>query len=89
METIRLEFTKRFLREFDSVKKYNERMRKKISQFIKEICKDPLRGTGKIERLTETRFSHRVDQKNRLIYDFFPETHTIRILCCLGHYDDR
>jgi Txe/YoeB family toxin of toxin-antitoxin system len=87
MANIILEFSKRFLREYDSLKRKNRRLYEKVDGFLREIKSDPLTGTGKVEQLSETRYSRRVDQKNRLVYDFFPKTGSVRILCCLGHYD--
>jgi Txe/YoeB family toxin of toxin-antitoxin system len=87
MGSVLLEFSKRFEDEYNFLLKKNKRLKIKIDQFISEIEEDPTWGTGKVERLSETRYSRRVDQRNRLVYDFFPKTGSVRILCCLGHYD--
>jgi Txe/YoeB family toxin of toxin-antitoxin system len=81
MGNILLEFSKRFESEYDFLCKKNNRLKAKVDQFVLEIEEDPTRGTGKVERLSEIRYSRRVDQKNRLVYDFYPKTGCVRILC--------
>ena len=59
----------------------------KINTLIKEISRDPFRGTGKPEPLRENwsgYWSRRITQEHRLIYKVFPDH--ILIASCKNHY---
>jgi Txe/YoeB family toxin of toxin-antitoxin system len=78
--------SKRFLREYRFLRERNGRLSAKVADLLKEIESNPIRGTGKVERLGEYRYSRRVDGKNRLVYEVFAEK--VVLICCLGHYGD-
>jgi toxin YoeB len=67
-----------------------EKDRKKalrIVKLIKEVQRDPFRGTGKTEPLKHELsgcWSRRIDQEHRLVYQVHEDT--IRILACRYHY---
>jgi toxin YoeB len=59
----------------------------RIVSLIKDIQRDPFRGTGKPEPLKHELkgcWSRRIDQEHRLIYQVSEEK--IRILACRYHY---
>ena len=59
----------------------------RIVNLIKEIQRDPFKGTGKPELLKHELkgcWSRRIDREHRLIYEV--STEKIRILACRYHY---
>ena len=59
----------------------------KINTLIKEISRDPFRGTGKPEPLKgdwSGHWSRRITKEHRLIYKVYPEH--IFIASCRNHY---
>jgi len=59
----------------------------RIIDLIKEIRRDPFKGTGKPEPLKHELaglWSRRIDQEHRLVYDV--KADKIRILACRYHY---
>jgi len=59
----------------------------KINALIKEISRDPFRGTGKPEPLRENwsgYWSRHITQEHRLIYKVYPDH--IFIASCKNHY---
>lgn len=62
---------------------------KKINHLLEDIRRNGvLRGIGKPEPLKyRPRYSRRIDDCNRLIYDI-DELHDIKIISCKGHYED-
>jgi toxin YoeB len=59
----------------------------KINTLIKEISRDPFRGTGKPEPLKENwsgYWSRRITREHRLIYKVYPDH--ILIASCKNHY---
>jgi toxin YoeB len=80
--------SKRFLREYRFLKERNGQLRAKVEGLLEEIEASPSTGTGKVERLSTHRYSRRVDKKNRLVYEVFPEAEKVVLICCLGHYEN-
>lgn len=62
---------------------------KRINQLIKDIERNGLSdGIGKPEPLKYRKaWSRRIDNVNRLIYDF-DDNENLLIIACRGHYDD-
>ena len=61
----------------------------KINKLLKSISREgPLEGEGKPERLKhkEGEYSRRIDSENRLVYEFYEDTITVK--ACRGHYDE-
>lgn len=63
---------------------------KKINALIKDIERNGLsEGIGKPEPLKYRKaWSRRIDQENRLVYNFDAQQ-TLLIISCKGHYEDR
>ena len=62
---------------------------RKINKLLQSICRDgALNGEGKPEKLKhkEGEYSRRIDEKNRLVYEFSADTITVK--SCMGHYED-
>ena len=57
----------------------------KINALIREACRTPTEGTGKVEDLGGGRWSRRINSKDRLVYSFTVEH---LLTQCKGHYDD-
>jgi len=67
--------------------KEDEKIFNKINTLIKEITRDPFRGTGKPEPLRENwsgYWSRHITQEHRLIYKVYPDH--IFIASCKNHY---
>ncbi len=59
----------------------------RIVKLIREVLRQPFRGTGKPEALKHEFagcWARRIDAEHRLVYEVFPEK--IRILSCRYHY---
>ncbi len=62
----------------------------KCFDFIREIVKEPRRGTGKPEKLKYFKqkvWSRRVSPEDRLVYVIYTEAHEVDIVSCKSHYD--
>lgn len=59
----------------------------RIVRLLREVQRDPFRGTGKPEPLKRDLsgcWSRRIDQEHRLVYEV--HEHKIRVLACRYHY---
>jgi toxin YoeB len=62
---------------------------KKARDLLGEIEKSPTSGTGKVERLKGhggNRYSRRISEKDRLVYDYFSGKNLVVVISCVGHY---
>lgn len=83
-----LVFDSNGFRDYEFWQTNNPKIVRKINALIRSIHRDgPNRGEGKPEVLkgTKGKYSRRIDDKNRLVYEVFDEKNTI-ILSCLEHY---
>lgn len=65
---------------------------KKIEKLIDELEINPFEGTGKPEALkyeNAGKWSRRIDQKHRLIYEVFETEILVEVISAYGHYDDK
>ena len=61
----------------------------KINKLLKSIERDgAMKGEGKLEKLKHKKgeYSRRIDEENRLVYEFSAEYITVK--ACRGHYED-
>ena len=61
----------------------------KINKLLKSIERDgAMKGEGKPEKLKHKKgeYSRRIDEENRLVYEFSAECITVK--ACRGHYED-
>lgn len=61
----------------------------KINKLLRSISRDGvLKGEGKPEKLKHKKgeYSRRIDEENRLVYEFTAERITVK--SCRGHYED-
>lgn len=64
---------------------------KKLGVLLKELTIHPTYGTGKPERLKgdfSGKWSRRISDKHRLVYEVFEQIVTVEIVQVYGHYDD-
>lgn len=88
---IELVYTSDFLSEINWLRKNNKRLFQKVRELARDIIEHPTDGKGKPERLkyyTEIVYSRKIDKKNRLTYQIIDNEH-VKLLRCLGHYDDK
>ena len=67
----------------------DKKILKKINKLLQSISRDgALEGEGKPEKLKhkEGEYSRRIDDKNRLVYEFSEDKITVK--ACRGHYED-
>jgi len=65
---------------------------KKAMKLIAEIIEHPRTGTGKPELLNGDkagRWSRRITQKHRLIYEIHDDIVVVIVVAAYGHYDDK
>ena len=65
---------------------------KKLKSLIEELKIHPRKGTGKPEPLkgfNEIRWSRRITDKHRLVYDIFDQILIVEVTQTYGHYDDK
>ena len=65
---------------------------KKALQLIAELYEHPRTGTGKPELLSRDqagRWSRRISQKHRLIYEIHDKEVMVLVLTTYGHYSDK
>jgi toxin YoeB len=65
---------------------------KKIYALLDELIVHPETGTGKPERLKYqqgNKWSRRITDKHRLVYEIFEQVVTIEIIQVYGHYSDK
>lgn len=78
--------------DYVSLQKEDPKTLIKINKLIKELLRNDgvaLLGKSEILRFSKhqtTRYSMRIDKKNRLIYEI--RGNSLCIASCLGHYDD-
>lgn len=65
---------------------------KKLDSLINELRVHPETGTGKPERLKHkqgSRWSRRITDKHRLVYEIFEQIVTVEIIQTYGHYSNK
>jgi len=65
---------------------------KKLDRLLAELENHPTKGTGKPERLKHyegNRWSRRITEKHRLVYEIFEEVILVEVIAAFGHYDDK
>jgi len=65
---------------------------KKLNSLIDELREHPKTGTGKpkpLKGFDTDRWSRRITEKHRLIYDIFEEVVIVEVIQVYGHYDDK
>ncbi|MDR1111916.1 MAG: Txe/YoeB family addiction module toxin [Deltaproteobacteria bacterium] len=71
----------------------NQRILKKINYLVDDILRNgPLHGKGKPEQLKYydvPTYSRRIDEENRLVYEYDENAGLLMILSCKGHYKDK
>lgn len=61
---------------------------KRLKELLLELSQHPETGIGKPEELGNGRWSRRVNEKNRLVYQIDPELQVVTVTRVLGHYTD-
>ena len=87
-----LEKSKRFCEEFKKFIKHNSRFVLKIAVLIDDIQRHPTSGIGKPERLKRKNiptYSRRINDKDRLVYEYDEASEVVKLLSCRGHYEDK
>ena len=65
---------------------------KKVTQLLLELMDHPKTGTGHPEQLKgelNGRWSRRITQKHRLVYEIHDKQVLVLVLAAYGHYDDK
>lgn len=65
---------------------------KKVTQLLLELMDHPKTGTGHPEQLKgepKGRWSRRITQKHRLVYEIHDKQVLVLVLAAYGHYEDK
>ena len=65
---------------------------KKVTQLLLELMDHPKTGTGHPEQLKgepKGRWSRRITQKHRIVYEIHDKRVLVLVLAAYGHYDDK
>jgi len=65
---------------------------KKVNQLINELREHPTTGTGKpklLKGFDTNRWSRRITDKHRLVYDIFEDVVVVEVIQAHGHYGDK
>ena len=84
---MRISFSEDAWDEYSHWQQKNQLMVQKINSLLKEIIRDPTKGSGKPELLKHDLsgfWSRRIDQEHRIIYRVLDDE--IRIISCRYHY---
>lgn len=88
-----IELSEDALEDIRRLKKNGEKNAlKKIQSLISELEIHPTTGTGKPEQLRGSlsgKWSRRITDKHRLIYEIHQEKIIVIVLSAYGHYDDK
>ncbi len=89
----RLEFSKKADEGILLLKKSGDKqVLKKLDTLLGEVTVHPETGTGKPERLKHkdgNKWSRRITDKHRLIYEIFEHLVVVEIIQVYGHYGDK
>lgn len=89
---VTLEKDRRFCEEFALFVKSNPRLAFKVAVLLDDIQRHPTSGIGKPERLKHKlipTYSRRINDKDRLVYEYDEVSETVKLLSCKGHYEDK
>jgi toxin YoeB len=70
----------------------NKTVIKRIERIFEELAAHPETGIGQPERLKHylsDKWSRRIDEKNRIIYQIEKEIVTVTVISAKGHYSDK
>lgn len=87
-----LDFTDSAKKEIVHLKKFEPQAFKKLEKLLFELQEHPTMGTGKPERLKgnlSSKWSRRITDKHRLVYEIKEEEIIVLVLSTYGHYDDK
>jgi toxin YoeB len=94
MEKYYLEYSPESLDDISKLRKTGDKLIiKKLNSLLDELHYDPRTGTGHPERLKgypeRERWSRRITEKHRLVYDIKDEVVTVLVVSAYGHYADK
>ncbi|MCL2028257.1 MAG: Txe/YoeB family addiction module toxin [Bacteroidales bacterium] len=88
-----LDFKDRAKEDAKRLKKSGDKQAwKKFETLLEELEIHPETGTGRPERLRYqegNKWSRRISEKHRMVYEIFEHTVTVEIIQTYGHYDDK
>ena len=93
MTKYHIDYDPEFADDINKFKKAGQKqILEKINILLEELVEHPRTGTGHPERLKGypdvDRWSRRITQKHRLIYDIYEDIVVVLVLTAYGHYDD-
>jgi len=81
-------FTKKSFEQYNKLgMDGDKKMRQKVSKLIEQTTRDPFVGSKSESLHKSNKWSKRIDEKNRLVY--LVTNTEIKVLSCMGHYDDK
>lgn len=88
----KLNYTRQGVVDAAKLKKSEPKAFKKLLELEKELIEHPRTGTGKPELLKgdkSGRWSRRISQKHRLVYEIHDSKVVVIVVSAYGHYDDK
>ena len=88
----KLLYKKQAIEDAKRLQQYEPQAFKKLLKLESELKVHPQSGTGHPEKLKGfdgNRWSRRISQKHRLVYDIQDTEVTVVVLMAFGHYDDK
>ncbi len=87
-----IEFSEEALTQLAILRKGDRNAYLKCFDLVLAIAASPREGIGKPERLKgfseKEIFSRRINDKDRILYAVFEESSCVKIVSCVGHYND-
>lgn len=87
-----LDFTEPARKDISALKKSEPQAYKKLQKFLEELQEHPETGTGRPEKLRHGytgKWSRKISEKHRLIYEIREEAVTVIVFRAFGHYEDK
>jgi toxin YoeB len=87
-----LDFTEPARKDVSALKKSEPQAYKKLEKLLVELQEHPTTGTGRPEKLKYNysgKWSRKISEKHRLIYEIHEEVVTVIVLSAFGHYEDK
>ena len=87
-----LNYTERVRYDLETLLRNEPKAYRKAIALIAELCEHPRTGTGHPEQLKgepHGRWSRRITQKHRLVYEIHDTEVVVILLTAYGHYEDK
>ncbi|MCL2521033.1 MAG: Txe/YoeB family addiction module toxin [Spirochaetaceae bacterium] len=83
-------YTKDAVKDYEFIKQSQPVMLKNLKDIIQILRTDPYQIKHRFEKLHghKNRFSRRLNNKHRIVYEVYKDENIVKIVAMWGHYDD-